>query len=214
MRFIITFEPEGDYKHVWQEHIQSWFYAQLEEFSPELSRELYSNGIRAKNGRIFKPFVFSRLYTTRKSVCLKLSVVTPQLIFAVSRVLSTSPVPLVAPHCVLRIKDVNLKEFRNTKKFFTLSPILLKTEEGNFKDAIKYNLLGKYEALYKKDYTGKIYLDFDYMSCITVRYKTEKYVGLVGEFVLVADDDLVEVAYHMGVGPKNGCGFGCVETVN
>jgi len=43
-------------------------------------------------------------------------------------------------------------------------------------------------------------------------YKNYKIKGIVGEITLYGDEDLIRVAYECGLGAKNACGFGCIES--
>jgi len=235
MRFKISFAKNEDFKKIKNDHIQKWLYACIDEVDPGLAEWLHNEGIKISSGRVIKPIVYSRLYRCGiekkdgqvvdfKRVGLKVSTPNPRIVFALTKAFVARETPLTGDGVTLHIEDVGTQEFRDTKQFFTLSPILLKDRDGYISlskyykvlDAVNYNLKGKYEAVYGQPYDGEgiISFNFEGLKFMHLKYNNYTYQGIEGPFVMRGDHKLIRIAYDLGIGAKNACGFGCIEATN
>jgi CRISPR-associated endoribonuclease Cas6 len=235
MRFKISFAKNEDFKKIKNDHIQKWLYDCLSEVDPGIAKWLHNEGIKISSGRVIKPIVYSRLYRCgiKKQdgkivdfdrVGLKVSTPDPRIVFALTKAFVAREIPLSGNGVTLQIEDVGTQEFRDTKQFFTLSPILLKNRHGyvslseyrSVLDAVNANLAGKYEAVYGQPYDGEgiTYFDFKGLNLMRLKYGDYTYQGIEGPFVIRGDHKLIRIAYDMGIGAKNACGFGCIEATN
>jgi len=159
MRFKVSFEPKmGDFQNIHNEDIQKWIYALISDTNPELSKIIHNKGYTInKQFKPIKPFVFSRLYQTKYGPALKISTPVPEIIFALSKSLASKPeLYNYNKDTVLKVVSIDVQQFRNTVKFFTLSPIILKTggdytmlsNANKVYETIKFNLIKKYQAIY------------------------------------------------------------------
>ena len=225
MRFKVLFEPKmGDFQNISNDNIQKWIYFLIANTNPELSKAIHDKGYTVnKNFKPIKPFVFSRLYQTKYGPALKISTPVPEIIFALSKSLASKPeLHNQTKDTVLKVASIDVQQFRNTVKFFTLSPIILKTggdytmlsNANKVYETIKFNLIKKYQAIYGREIKNpvlgiKIKEPFVFAK---QNYKNYKIKGIVGEITLYGDEDLIRVAYECGLGAKNACGFGCIES--
>jgi CRISPR-associated endoribonuclease Cas6 len=127
------------------------------------------------------------------------------------------------------VKIIN-KKFKPGDKFFTKSAITAystfsngdkkKTfyyhpNEEEFGEIIRNNLLKKYKAYYgsepeNSEFSIKLALGKKPKDMWFV-YKGFKIKAWHGEFILDGSQELVTLAYDVGLGSKNSQGFGCVE---
>ena len=225
MRFKVLFEPKmGNFQNITNDNIQKWIYFLIASTNPKLSTDIHDKGYTVnKNFKPIKPFVFSRIYQNKYGPALKISTPVPEIIFALSKSLASKPeLYNKSKDTVLKVASIDVRQFRNTVKFFTLSPIIFKTG-GNYTmlsnankvyETIKFNLIKKYQAIYGREIKNpvlgiKIKEPFEFAK---QNYKNYKIKGIVGEITLYGDEDLIRVAYECGLGAKNSCGFGCIES--
>ena len=225
MRFKVLFEPKmGNFQNITNDNIQKWIYFLIASTNPKLSTDIHDKGYTVnKNFKPIKPFVFSRIYQTKYGPALKISTPVPEIIFALSKSLASKPeLYNKSKDTVLKVASIDVRQFRNTVKFFTLSPIILKTggdytmlsNANKVYETIKFNLIKKYQAIYGREIKNpvlgiKIKESFEFAK---QNYKNYKIKGIVGEITLYGDEDLIRVAYECGLGAKNSCGFGCIES--
>lgn len=99
------------------------------------------------------------------------------------------------------------------EKIIYLSPYQIE-----YYDALKQNLLRKYELIYNKEYTGELKMMIDNM--LDVKPKTIKiknnYLQGYGKFnILVqAEKDMQKVVYYCGLGQNNSLGAGYLEYID
>ncbi|MGB9810833.1 MAG: CRISPR-associated endoribonuclease Cas6 [Dictyoglomus turgidum] len=225
MRLKITFEGCQELRKVKSHHVQGWLYEQMDRGVYGLGGKIHDGGIRIASGRIIKPFVFSRLWGDKKTVNLKVSTADPKIAFALVKSISEDPAPLIGDDGItLWVKGITFYEFKNTKRFFTLSPLILKDNHGWCRlsdpdavlNVVNHNLKGKYEALYGEPYDGEGIKVFKFERIILSKLEYKGYVfqGVDGPFLMVGDERLIKIAYDCGLGAKNACGFGCIESTD
>jgi CRISPR-associated endoribonuclease Cas6 len=239
MRFAIEFKPASNttlnnpdtnrqiIKNL--EDIQQWIYKCLELTDHQLARWLHNEGIR-NDDRITKPLVFSLPVQKGDKIGLKISTPDPRISFALMKAFINKEPPLTLNGASYIVDTVKPVEFKNTIKFIAISPILLKGSDGKFVhsyeftdlkkvlNAVNSNLIRKYEAIYRTAYSGKgiKYIEFelnDY-SRRPISYKGYTFHGVMCPFVIIGDEALIKVAYEVGLGAKNACGFGCIESIH
>lgn len=131
--------------------------------------------------------------------------------------------------------DLSYNEKGNTKiNIFTLTPIAIKVKENdkivtvdNIQDittekvrtSLVLNLLKKREQFLSVSEDDKVnktlYLTpKENVKTVIVHYKGIGTIGFVGEFELIISKDLFFIAYNLGLGAKNGMGFGMFEVAN
>jgi CRISPR-associated endoribonuclease Cas6 len=243
MRFAITFKPVSSVTTTLNntktciinnslEDVQQWIYKCLELTDPQLAKWLHNEGIRIEN-TVVKPIVFSLPLIKNNNLTLKISTPDPRISFALMKSFITKE-PLLkltalngATYVIDRVKPV---EFRNTVRFIAISPILLKkfhefippseftTRQKEVIEAVNSNLISKYEAIYRTPYKGKgiKYIEFeaDQSHNWATLYKGHVFYGILCPFVIIGDEALIKVAYEVGLGAKNACGFGCIESIH
>ncbi|MDD2716741.1 MAG: CRISPR-associated endoribonuclease Cas6 [Candidatus Wallbacteria bacterium] len=136
-----------------------------------------------------------------------------------------------------RIESVETLEnpkFTRKMKFVCLSPATvsvsgdnglphyLRPWEEGFSDAIKHNLMRKYELVHGKklrDSAFEVRIDNDYMNrhagkvMKTIAFKKAKIAGYFAPFTVTGSPKLLELGYEAGFGEKGSMGFGMVEAV-
>ena len=151
---------------------------------------------------------------------------------------------------VTQVESMPEPQFNNECKFLCLSPIAVSTqrektngrleqhyldymnpeEREHFIENIKKNLINKYQAFYKTDYTDhkqefKFSFDVNYIAKrqgkisklihfkkIDKNIKT-KIKGFEAPFKIIADPRLIKIGYDCGFGNDNSAGMGCVEII-
>lgn len=140
-------------------------------------------------------------------------------------------------------KVETLKEitFSSKMKYYCISPILLSTlknhngelsqyyyrpDDIQLCEAIKNNLLKKYELIYKSKIEPDLFkFNFDYryinkkggfnkitkLITITKNNNEIKVKGFFAPFTLETNCELHKIAYELGIGEKNSIGFGMIE---
>jgi CRISPR-associated endoribonuclease Cas6 len=137
------------------------------------------------------------------------------------------------------IKSVEMQrmpEFSNEHIFRTLSPVTVSTiievndekkiyyyrpEDKGFTEAIKSNLIKKYEMVYLKPYTGN--LDISIVDgtkprnkLITIKEGTPeetKIKAFLISLLIKAEPEIMKTAYLCGIGEKGSMGFGMMEII-
>lgn len=233
MKLTVLFKASEEIRNVnTLDVVHAWIYENLFRKNRDLGEWLHNQGIFCDK-KVMKPFNFSPLFKTKKERVygIKLSSQLPSVQHAFVEMLNDAT-PLIISNgkkIVLDVIEVKMKRLRDTKVFFTLSPILLKDREGfvvldlnkeedvqRAKQIIQRNLQWKYKALFGKEDYGQV--EFFQPKKMKVFYTSKTmngkkvyYTGLVGSFILVADYNLVSTAYYHGIGYLTGCGFGCIE---
>jgi len=124
------------------------------------------------------------------------------------------------------ITDKNVK-FNKINIYKPLSPVIesvwnekvkfLTPYQVEYYNAIKQNLMRKYEIIYNKPYKGELKLMIENM--LDVRPKTinvkKGYLQGYGKFniLIQADRDMQKVAYYCGLGQNNSMGAGYMEYI-
>lgn len=133
------------------------------------------------------------------------------------------------------VKIVDQPEFKERMRFVMLSPMVVSVpvekdgklyhryllpHEQEFEQAVRSNLLKKYEAFYGEKIDADFHIEPDW-SYIERRKKITKLVsikdikvrGCVFPFTAVGDPRLIKLGYEAGFGEKNSLGFGMVAAV-
>lgn len=125
--------------------------------------------------------------------------------------------------CDVTDLTVSTRTFLKSEAVFTMqTPIVLyrsadghtryfAPNEDEFYPLLANNLEKKYAAVFGRDYSGP--LGIECLRCtaddkVVTRYKGTLITGYTGVFRIVADPDMLSVAYHCGLGGKNAMGFG------
>lgn len=124
--------------------------------------------------------------------------------------------------------------FKEKTKIRTLSPVTmystLLTEDGKkvthyydvqesrFSELIRKNLIKKALAFYKQDlsdapFSIQLGERKRRIQQHTIRYKSLVFKGWMGTFYMSGDQRLQKIAYDMGLGGKNGIGFGFIDVL-
>jgi CRISPR-associated endoribonuclease Cas6 len=130
------------------------------------------------------------------------------------------------------IKVVN-KRYKSGDKFYTKSPITVYSTLSNgekkktyfyspyekeFEEQIKNNLISKYKSFYgedPKDSSFSIKLaNKDKLKEKWTQYKGFIIKGWNGEFIITGSKEMIDIAYHCGIGGKNSQGFGMIDLCN
>lgn len=87
--------------------------------------------------------------------------------------------------------------------------------DAKFSELIHQNLLKKAKAFYDEDWGNvpfriKPSKKITMKNLRTIRYKGLIIKGWMGEFIIEGDPRFHHLAYHVGLGGKNGSGFGCI----
>lgn len=211
--------------------VQGWFYNNLSQVNPELSDWLHNQGLK-KDNKIMKPINFSRLFRTsnEKIYAIKISTTIPEIQNAIVTMLNNSPTTLKICNNHFVYLDFITKTFQPTNHYYTLTPILIRGKNSellklNFekskdiekaKKIIEKNLQWKYECIHNESCKYHIHHFIpNNMSIFLTKYRLDNeniYVyGYVGDFTIMADKPLLEIAYYYGIGYLTSSGFGCVE---
>ncbi len=125
--------------------------------------------------------------------------------------------------CTVRSVEMRERMFLSDEAVFTArTPVVLYRREDDFTryfapnedefyPLLANNLEKKYAAVFGRDYSGP--LGIECLRCtaddkVVTRYKGTLITGYTGVFRIVADPDMLSVAYHCGLGGKNAMGFG------
>lgn len=239
MKFTISFyckEPIDGINSIMA--VQGWIYRNMERVNPELANWLHNKGI-FKNNKVMKPINFSPVYKTqRKNIYgIKVSTLVPKIQHAIVEMLN-DPEPLVLKGknertISLNVSEVKMKKLRDTKVYFTLSPIIFRDKDGFVKldftkeediekarQIIEHNLAWKYECIYDEVCPYRVYyfqpknMKTAFYTNYEIQSKDIKIplTGYTGNFTLIADQPLLDMAYYFGIGYMTGSGFGCIES--
>ena len=87
-------------------------------------------------------------------------------------------------------------------------------EEKEFCRSAEKNLISKYEMLYGRKPVGEVSLEPIAVApedkCV-MKYKGWYVMGYRGWYCLYALPDVIDLAYHTGLGVKNSAGFGLFQ---
>jgi CRISPR-associated endoribonuclease Cas6 len=87
-------------------------------------------------------------------------------------------------------------------------------ENEEFYRSVEKNLIAKYEAFYRHKPGGAVCLEPIAVApedkCVT-KYKGWYITGYRGKYRLSAPPDVIDFAYHTGLGVKNSAGFGLFQ---
>lgn len=201
----------------------------------EYAEWLHNVGYRAHNNKKFQLFNFSLILNgldmlsngikINKGDIIKLAVSgNNEPLNAVLKGFSLeSNVTLNNVHFTLmNVEDDKIK-LHKTNIYKVLSPLVesiwdkkimyLSPYQSKYVEAIKKNLLRKYELIYKKEYKGELKIGIEDMISIkpkTIRIK-QGYLQGYAKFNLIiqADINMQKIVYYLGLGQNNsmGCGF-------
>jgi CRISPR-associated endoribonuclease Cas6 len=190
--------------------------------------------------KVIKPFVFSRLYPAAQPAadfCLKIGTNDPQFVYNFFQGIGNNADLFLPGNGILRasapvvLPSPEIEPLENSEyfaaSFFTLSPVVIKghgrchmARDGEHKEineALHANLLDKYKAT-RSEVLENTHLSV-YMKNIRhvkIPFYVESgqpnfVIGHVGRFILRGTYKLITTAVDLGLGAKNGLGFGYIE---
>jgi CRISPR-associated endoribonuclease Cas6 len=131
---------------------------------------------------------------------------------------------------ISKIEIVNKGSLSNNVKIRTLSPIVIystveehgkkrtiyhKPEDENFSLLIRRNIEKKYQLLYKKEPPTDGFevraINLEKIKLAVINYKNTIIKGYSGDFILKGNQELISLAYDVGLGSKNSQGFGLFD---
>lgn len=231
-------------------HLTSLIYGLLERSSRDYSAFLHDEGYRF-GARRFKLFTYSQLRFERfqleppeivslgRSIEWQISSPVGEFVEHLAQgLLSQGQVELAGVALQIeRIETLAPPEFSERMKFICLSPLVVsravehngkltahyhRHDEADLADAVRANLLKKYELIHGETLaSSELAITFD-ESYIRKRggqvyklidFKGTKIKGIFCPFVVEGSRELIEVGYEAGFGEKNSMGFGMVEVV-
>ncbi|MBE0427766.1 MAG: CRISPR-associated endoribonuclease Cas6 [Nitrospirae bacterium] len=220
MRIILNFADRPD-----REKLISFIYDTISISDELYAKQLHDNGLALrmeKAIRRYKPFVFSVPYKSGKNgngyaVKISLEDSIPELIYHFIAGLSQS-----SPS---KVRVINrLVSFDTKHQFFLISPVVVSDCQGyrpvyltdpydsRYSEILKSNLINKYIALQGHPPVNN---DIEFLWHETrpavQKYKCKSLPALWGSICLRGSVELIRIAYNMGIGNKNGAGFGMLE---
>lgn len=235
MRLEVIFTTPGEILLPWNylDWLRGVIYSLLRRQSVEFARWLHQEGTIADNKR-YKPFTFSLLYPSNKHIHPKglkisgevrwfVSSPVPLVCQLLAQELLRTPIYL-GPHKVEVLKVISFKtpSFTSPSHFFTLSPISISTgvKEGEklrkryispneelFPLLLRENLLNKADALWLPRGEVEIEVKPPFRSRL-FKIKGIDIRGWDIELSIKGDPHLIRLAYEVGLGEHNACGFG------
>jgi len=235
MRIEVIFTTPGEILIPW--HYLDWLrgllYSLLRRQSEEFARWLHQEGTVADNKR-YKPITFSLLYPSKKRAHKKglimdgevrwfISSPVPLICQILAQELLKAPIQL-GPHKVEVLKVISFKtpSFTSPSHFTTLSPISISTgikegeklrkrfvspEEEIFPILLKENLLNKASALWLPQGEVEIEVERVFRSKL-FKIKGIDVRGWEMDLTIKGEPHLIRLAYEVGLGEHNACGFG------
>ncbi|PJI06537.1 MULTISPECIES: CRISPR-associated endoribonuclease Cas6 [Clostridium] len=215
--------------------IQKLIYNILED---NYSSRLHDGGYKYKNKK-FKLFNYSKMMIENKTIekgkiiihkgRVELTISSIDEIFIMKIIDALLSIKrLEFNEGTFNIDSIYSKKQLNSGKIkvLTISPVVV-TKPGNFEktefytpddrefiESLKNNIISKYNAFYKKAYSGRFNISISDRSKVRKKidkYKNWIYEGYLSGFVIEGENDIVNLAYSTGLGSKNSQGFGCVE---
>ncbi|MDN5375356.1 MAG: CRISPR-associated endoribonuclease Cas6 [Thermacetogenium sp.] len=215
--------------------------AKIGEFSPEMAATIHDGTNAYRNSyKVFKPLSHSlligvpfstekRVYEPGETVCFYLgwredvvsafkSAAQKNSFFEISGVsFQIAAVADLDPSPPVRTFNAwgpVLATVSGRKLNINYSYTYLAAEKiGEFIEAVKNNLITKYEAVYGKPYEGELSLSVERPRSVVLRWSEEVSVkGVAGRFRLDCSKELLAFAHSVGLGCKNSIGFGCLTS--
>ncbi|MBI5892150.1 MAG: CRISPR-associated endoribonuclease Cas6 [Deltaproteobacteria bacterium] len=203
------------------------------------AKDLHDNGTIYKKANKYgkvenkkvKPFVFSHpYYNDLGECCIKVSSLDPKFLLNFVRgIQKATNTPSVAgdikPKSIKLLPDAAVKFNENgimNREMFMLSPVVVKGHDGSYIDKydgleerLKNNLRDKYAAVKGAMPNNDFFkIDFKDKECKYKRIDDKDVPVFLTRFTLSASQEMFEAAYFLGLGAKNGMGFGMVEIHN
>lgn len=200
------------------------------KFDSNISKFLHDEGFTMGKKK-FKLFTFSRIIS-RFSILDDLIVFRNPISIYFASIFDNFVISLLenlikTGYMNLNEKKLHFKGYEVVKPNFqkktykTLSPITVyrtfrkKTifygpKDKDFKELIFENLKKKFLIVYSKDYEGKFDFKFKSFKKEVVKYKNGIIIGYSGKLSIDADESLMKILLHCGIGSKNSLGFGMV----
>lgn len=233
MKIDVFFEANID-KPIYNTNrqVHGWLLNNIAKIDPKLANWLHNEGLTVDGFRKIKPLNFSPLIKTKKNNIYKVKIgsIRNDIINAIVKSFMNNPTELIVKNdkvedtYIFKFADMNLMPYNRSNKFYTLSPIILKILRGRRtffscfdEDILNNNIARKYRSIFGED-CGKVKILKEDMKQVIVPYKHENFeqllVGYSGEFELEAEPKVLEMLYYLGIGCKNSCGYGCIESKN
>jgi len=238
MRLEIVFATPGEILLPWSylDWLRALVYHLLRIHNQLVAEWLHQEGTPLDDKR-YKPFNFSLLYPSQKRTHKKGLIVKGELkwyfsspaqiiCYLIAEELLHTPIRL-GPHIleVLKVSSLQPPAFSSPSLFTTLSPIssstgvveggkmrkvYLSPDEESFKLSLKNNLLHKASALWLPQ--GDV--DIELLPPFRSRLFKIKGIDVRGwdmRLKLSGDEHLLKLAYDVGLGEHNACGFGMLS---
>ncbi|MBC7330035.1 CRISPR-associated endoribonuclease Cas6 [bacterium] len=239
MRLMVVFSTPREILLPWNylDWLRGLIYRLIGAKSQNFASWLHQEGVSLKNKR-YKPFNFSLLYPSNKKAIKKGLLVKGEIKWFISspvqlicqllaEQLLHFPSIKLGPHEVeiLQVLSISNPSFPQTSHFSTLSPISVSTgfkqgekflkrylspDEELFPKLLKDNLLNKAEAFWLPP--GE--LDIEVKPPFRSRLFKIKGIDVRGwdmELIIRGDNHLINLAYDVGLGEHNACGFGMLS---
>jgi len=119
------------------------------------------------------------------------------------------------------LNNIHINE--NKSIFYTLAPVVVhkRDEEGKrhylspknpeFRPMLERNLARKYEAFFSKEAPKFEIIPLGEHRKIEINYKKGWITGYVGQYCILGNYEIQELAYNAGLGTKNAEGFGVLD---
>lgn len=235
MRLEVIFTTPGEILLPWNylDWLRGLIYSLLRRESEEFARWLHQEGTMAEKKR-YKPFTFSLLYPAKRRIHRKglkisgevrwfISSPVPLVCQLLAQELLRASLYL-GPHKieVLKIKSFKTPSFPSPSYFSTLSPISISTankegeklrkrflspEDELFPLLLRENLLNKADALWLPRGEVEIEVKPPFRSRL-FKIKGIDIRGWDLELSIKGAPHLIRLAYDVGLGEHNACGFG------
>lgn len=228
----------------YQYHLCAFVYKRLRHEDEDFASFLHDKGFKG-----FRLFTFSQLFFNNFTVkddaifvgegsgCWYISSCSEDFIRNFFSSLVEAPTLEIEGNAfeITQIDILSQPDFKERMRFVMLSPLVVSTavkkeeklyhkyllpSDPEFQQALKLNLLKKYEAFYGEKIEAELSIepDWDYINKRTritklISIKDVKVKGTVFPFTAAGDPRLIKFGYEVGFGERNSLGFGMVEVV-
>lgn len=240
VNLIFEIQNNGILNYNYQYKLMKIIYEALTQYDQDMAQHLHSKGYKIDN-KIFKLFNYTMLFKDAEFdkdgiVLTKNNIV--KLVFTGKQSIVNNVVKGFIKTQSFNIDgvDFRLSNMENDKQiafkkkmlYKVVSPIIesiyeeeikyLTPFDNRFYEALSKNLYRKYELIYGKKYTGKLYFDIE--NVLTIKKKTINdikngyHIGYGNFNIWVeADSTMQKVAYYCGLGQNNSIGAGLLTYI-
>ncbi|RKY04444.1 CRISPR-associated endoribonuclease Cas6 [Candidatus Poribacteria bacterium] len=239
LRIVFSFPGPSLVRWGYLNRLRGLIYAAVRGSAPEVAREVHELGLSA-DGKVYKPFTFSYLFPRRGEAHRDGIVVWGEVEWFFSTPIPALAEALAAGLLMMeevRIGDVACgvervevmppPECGGEMEFKTLSPVVastgvrrggkfekvfLRPDQPDFARVLRLNLRRKHLAFYGGEPGGDV--EFEFHPPFKSKMESvrgTKVRGFQMRLTMRGDPSLMRVAYEMGLGERNGQGFGMIE---